>query len=87
MTTTNEKYVYGEDDIDEECDCARSDECDCGKYIDEEESDDDDSEDDEDEGGEDCNSNPGGLYPASYCSFVTLIALALLPTTLIFDLP
>jgi len=47
MTTTNEKYVYGEDDIDEECDCARSDECDCGKYIDEEESDDDDSEDEQ----------------------------------------
>ena len=44
MTTTNEKYVYSED---EECDCARSDECDCGNYIDEEESDDDDSEDEQ----------------------------------------
>ena len=69
MTTTNEKYVYGEDDKGVSCrfteekgweplepsclSCgARSDDCNCGKYIladyiDEEESDDDDSENDE----------------------------------------
>ncbi len=78
MTTTNENYIYAEDDMGVSCrfteekgweplepsclSCgARSDECNCGKYILAEYIDEEESDDDDDDGESDDDFTPEEL--------------------------